>query len=285
MEIIKISNLTKTYKNFKLDNVSFSLKEGTICGFIGENGAGKSTTMKILAGITYFNEGEVKIFDKEIKDLTREERENISFILDELNFPETIKLFQLEKILKNIFKNWQRDTFYKYLTKFGLDKTKKCRELSKGMKVKLNLAIAFSHNAKLFILDEPTNGLDPIARDEILDNLKDITYNGGSVLISSHIVEDLERVCNSIVFIHEGRIILDSDKKELLNKYEIFNLNKEQWDSLNKEYVFKYKQIDEDNYEFIASSGKYDLKNKRNANLSEIMILIVRGKNVWKAYF
>ena len=126
---------------------------------------------------------------------------------------------------------------------------------------------------------EIINNIDNIWNGDVI-NLKDITYNGGSVLISSHIVEDLERVCNSIVFIHEGKIILDSDKKELLNKYEIFNLNKEQWDSLNKEYVFKYKQIDEDNYEFIASSGKYDLKNKRNANLSEIMILIVRGKNV-----
>ncbi len=280
MKVLEISNLNKQYKNFALDNVSFSLEEGKICGFIGENGAGKSTTMKILAGITYYKEGVVHIFNKEINKLTNKEREEISFILDELNFPENIKLFQLEKVLKNIFKGWESDTFYKYLTTFGLDKTKKCRELSKGMKVKLNLSIAFSHKAKLFILDEPTNGLDPIARDEILDILNEIKNNGGSVLISSHIVEDLERICDQIVFIHEGKIILDSSKNELLNMYDYFKVDNVTWENLNKEFVIKYKRFNEDYIEFITLKDKYDLENKRRANLSEIMILIIRGKTL-----
>ena len=280
MKAVEISNLNKHYKNFSLDNVSLSLNEGEICGFIGENGAGKSTTMKILAGITSFKEGVVHIFDKEINKLTNEEREKISFILDELNFPENIKLFQLEKVLKNIFKGWESDTFYKYLTKFGVDKNKKCRELSKGMKVKLNLSIAFSHHAKLFILDEPTNGLDPIARDEILDILHEIKNKGGSVLISSHIVEDLERICDQIVFIHEGKIILNSSKNELLNMYDYFKVDNLTWENLNKESVIKYKRFNDDYIEFITLSDKYDLENKRRANLSEIMILIIRGKKL-----
>lgn len=277
MKVVEILNLNKSYKNFSLDNISFYLNEGEICGFIGENGAGKSTTMKILAGITSFKEGVVHIFDKEINKLSNNEREKISFILDELNFPENIKLFQLENVLKNIFKNWESDTFYKYLNNFGLDKTKRCRELSKGMKVKLNLAIAFSHKAKVFILDEPTNGLDPIARDEILDILHEIKNNGGSVLISSHIVEDLERICDRIVFIHAGKIILNSSKNDLLNMYDYYKVDNSTWENLNKEFVIKYKRFNEDYIEFITLADKYDLENKRRANLSEIMILIIRG--------
>lgn len=280
MRVLELNNVVKKYKTFTLDNVSFSIEEGKICGFIGENGAGKSTTMKILAGITQANEGEIKLFDKPIKDLSSSEREEISFILDELNFPENIKLFQLEKVVKNLFKNWERDTFFKYLEKFGIDKTKKCNQLSKGMKVKLNLAIAFSHKAKLFILDEPTNGLDPIARDEILDILQEIAEEGGSILISSHIVEDLERICNQIVFIHEGKIIINNNKKDLMDMYDYFKISKEEFETLNKEFVIKYKNLGEESVEFITLSDKYDLPNKRRASLSELMILIVRGKSV-----
>ncbi len=280
MRVIDLNKVLKKYKTFTLNEVSFSIEEGQICGFIGENGAGKSTTMKILAGITIPNGGEAKIFGKPIDELTSSERENISFILDELNFPENIKLFQLEKILRNIFKNREKDTFFKYLNNFGLDKSKKCSQLSKGMKVKLNLAIAFSHKAKLFILDEPTNGLDPIARDEILDILQEFAYNGGSVLISSHIVEDLERICNQIVFIHEGEIIINSNKKDLINMYDYFKISRDEFENLDKEHVIKYKNLSEDSVEFIALSDKYDLEGKRKAGLSEIMILIVRGRNV-----
>ncbi len=280
MEVITIKNLNKEYKKFKLDNISFSLSAGTICGFIGENGAGKSTTLKILAGITSFNSGMANIFEKNIDKLSKNDRDNISFILDELNFPDSIKIFQLEKVLHNIFLTWDKDCFFDYLTKFNIDKNKRCKELSKGMKVKLNLAISLSHKAKVFILDEPTNGLDPIARDEILDILSSVALDGGTVLISSHIVEDLERICNQIIFIHQGRIILNEYKKDLLDMYDYFKVDQETWDKIDKSMVIKYKDNVDGVHEFITLKDKLDLENKRRANLSDIMILIVRGKSI-----
>lgn len=278
--VIEIKNINKVYKDFELKNVSLTLKKGSIIGLIGENGAGKSTLLKLIGGVNYFNSGEIKVFDKDIKDLSEEDRENISFILDELNFPPTITIRILSNILSSLFKSWNNETFKSYLKRFDLKEDKKLKELSKGMKVKLNFAVSLSHNASLFILDEPTNGLDPIIRDEILDILLEIKNNGRTILISSHIVEDLEKICDEIIFIHEGKIILDESKNELINKYEIITLKTDEFNKLDKTNVIKYKLESNDLISFLTLKDNYlEIKNRKIANLNEIMIYMIRGKN------
>lgn len=280
MKAIEVKNLTKEYKSFKLDNISFSVEEGKICGFIGENGAGKSTTMKLIADISKPTSGEAYVLGKNIQKFTSLEKEDVAFILDELNFPESYRVYQIEKILKNIFKNWNSELFFSFLEKYNIDKKKKCGELSKGMKVKVNLALSLSHGAKVLILDEPTNGLDPIVRDETLDLFLEHAQNGGTVFISSHIVEDLERICDQIIFIHQGKIILDDSKSEILNLYDMFEVSMNEWNELNKEFVFKYKEEGLNCVRFMAPKGKYDIPGKTDISLNDIMIMIVRGKTL-----
>lgn len=286
MSVIEIKNVTKKYKKFTLNNVSFNIEEGEICGFIGENGAGKSTTLKILAGISSFDEGEVKIKNQFVDKLSKLEREDISFILDELNFPENLKLKNIELILRNIFTNWEKDTYYSLLKEYGLDQDKKCKELSKGMKVKLNIAISLSHKAKVFILDEPTNGLDPVARDEILDKLIQIANNGGTILISSHLVEDLERISSRIIFIHQGNIIINEKKDTLINSYDLYDVKKEVFDTLDKNKVIKYKENIDGTISIITKKDSLtnDIEGKIAFDLTKFMILFIRGNNLWKVY-
>lgn len=278
--VIEIKNVNKNYKTFSLSNISFSLKEGEIIGIIGENGAGKSTLFKLLAGVNFKNSGEIKIFDKDINELKRTDKERISFILDELNFPLNLKIKELYSILSSLFISFDDEKFNYYLNKFDLDKNKKIKELSKGMKVKLNFAVALSHHATLFILDEPTNGLDPIFRDEILDILLDIKINGGSIIISSHIVEDLAKISDHIIFIHEGKILLDNLKTELVDKYEIIVVDESKFNNLDKFKIIRYKNDFDNKISFITLKDNFkELDSRKIASLSDLMVYFVRGKN------
>lgn len=279
--VIEIKNVNKNYKTFSLSNISFSLKEGEIIGIIGENGAGKSTLFKLLAGVNFKNSGEIKIFDKDINELKRLDKERISFILDELNFPLNLKIKELHSILSSLFISFDDEKFNYYLNKFDLDKNKKIKELSKGMKVKLNFVVALSHHATLFILDEPTNGLDPIFRDEILDILLDIKINGGSIIISSHIVEDLAKISDHIIFIHEGKILLDNLKTELVDKYEIIVVDESKFNNLDKFKIIRYKNDFDNKISFITLKDNFkELDSRKIASLSDLMVYFVRGKTL-----
>lgn len=218
--ILKLNHLTKVYKKFKLNDLSFSIEKGTINGFIGENGAGKTTTMKMIAGIVIPTSGEILFNGKNIKDLSALERQKISITFDEPVFPEKIRIRSLETILKGLLQEWNRHQFYSYLNAFDVDKNKMIRDLSKGMKTKLNLAIALSHKAELLILDEPTNGLDPVSRDEVLGILVNFVKEGGSVLISSHILSDLNKIASKFIFLHNGNLLSEVTKEEIKAKYD-----------------------------------------------------------------
>ena len=231
MNAIEIKNLSKHYQGFSLENLNLTLPSGCIMGLVGENGAGKSTTIRMILGMTKPDSGEITIFGRE---LTRELKEQIGVVLDEPGYPGCMTAAQIGNMLCGIFRGWEQDAFEGYLTKLNIPANKPFKDFSKGMKMKLCLAAAMSHGAKLLILDEATSGLDPVVRDELLDIFNDFTRDEGhSVLISSHIVSDLEKICDYIAFLHRGKLMLCREKDELLNEYAFVQGSREEIDPLH----------------------------------------------------
>ncbi|MBQ7098974.1 MAG: ABC transporter ATP-binding protein [Oscillospiraceae bacterium] len=231
MNAIEIKNLSKHYKGFSLENLSLTLPSGCIMGLVGENGAGKSTTIRLLLGMTRPDSGEISVFGQK---LSREMKEQIGVVLDEPGYPGCMNAAQIGKMLSGIFKGWEQTTYDHYLAKLRIPDNKPFKDFSKGMKMKLCLAAALSHGAKLLILDEATSGLDPVVRDELLDVFNDFTRDeGNSVLISSHIVSDLEKICDYIAFLHRGKLMLCREKDELLSEYAFVQGSREEIDRLD----------------------------------------------------
>ena len=227
---IVVKNICKKYEDFSLDHVSFRVPEGSIVGFIGENGAGKSTTIRAILDLIRLDGGSV-----EVLGMSREERqdpawrEQIGVVFDVGHIPDLLTAGEMDKVMSGIYRQWDSQTYFRYLKQFKLAKDKKYKDFSRGMKMKLSLAVAMSHGAKLLVLDEPTGGLDPIVRDEILDIfLEFIQEEDHSILISSHIISDLEKVADYIVFIHEGKVCLEEEKDHLLEQYGIVRTTPEQ---------------------------------------------------------
>ena len=221
MKTLEVKNVCKQYPKFKLEDVSFSIEEGSICGFIGRNGAGKTTTLKGMMNLLHFDSGEVYVFGHNFFDDELENRQNISFSLSEINYFPDMKIGKLTRVTARFYKNWNQELYEKICKKFGLDQDKKVKALSSGMKVKYNLAIALSHDAKLLILDEPTSGLDPVSRDEILDIFKSLVKTGKrSILFSTHITSDLEKCADHIVYIKKGKIISSKTKEKFTADYK-----------------------------------------------------------------
>ena len=226
--VLEISNVTKDYKKFKIDNISFNLPKGYIMGFIGANGAGKTTTIKLILNMIKRESGEIKVFD--LDNIREEEniKEQIDVVFDECYYLEDWNLNDVEKAVSMFYKNWNSSIYEKYLKEFNLARDKKVKDLSRGMRMKLMIAVAFSHEAKLLILDEPTSGLDPVARDEFLDILRDyIEDEEKSVIFSSHITSDIEKIADYITYINNGKIIFTGEKDEFLEKYCIIKGGKE----------------------------------------------------------
>ncbi|MBQ8764007.1 MAG: ABC transporter ATP-binding protein [Clostridia bacterium] len=243
MNAIEIKNLCKSYGSFRLENVDLTLPCGCIMGLIGENGAGKSTTINLLLDIIKKDSGEIRVFDKEMTADAKEIKNDIGVVLDEPCFPEQLKGLQINKIMKKTYKNWNEETFFSLLKRFDIDEKKKFKSLSKGMKMKMSIAVALSHDAKLLILDEPTSGLDPVIRDEIVDIFYEFTRNPtNSILISSHIVSDLEKLCDYIAFIHKGKVILCDEKDRLLEKYCVIHCTAEELSQFSDDAVMHKKE-------------------------------------------
>lgn len=239
MNAIEVKNLTKKYKGFALENLNLALPQGCIMGLIGENGAGKSTTIKSLLGIIHADSGSIEILGKEP---SADIKQDIGVVLDEVGLPQDFNIKEIQAVMKNTFANWQDDVFANYISKFKLPEKKAFKSFSKGMKMKLGIAIALSHDAKLLILDEPTSGLDPVVRDEIVDIFNDFTRDENhSILISSHIVSDLEKICDYIAFLHNGRLMLCEEKDRLLEQYGFINTTQEQINELDKSAVIGKK--------------------------------------------
>ena len=230
MNAIEIRSLTKHYVGFSLENLNLTLPSGCIMGLVGENGAGKSTTIRMLLGMARPDGGEITVFGQKMDAGLRE---RIGVVLDEPGYPGCMTAAQIGKMLSGLYRGWEKETFEGYLTSLRIPADKPFKDFSKGMKMKLCLAAALSHGAKLLILDEATSGLDPVVRDELLDIFNDFTRDeGNSVLISSHIVSDLEKICDYIAFLHRGKLMLCREKDELLNEFTFVQGSKEEIDAL-----------------------------------------------------
>ena len=283
-ELIKVENIVKRYKTFTLDKISFNLEGGHIYGFVGENGSGKSTTMKAIADLIKVDEGNIYINGKLNKELTSEERESIGFTLDEICLPANLKIQLINRILKNAFEKWDENKFFKYLKEFNIDENKRIHELSKGMKAKFNIIISLCHKANILILDEPMNGLDPIARDEFCTLLSDFINEeeNNTILISSHIISDLEKICTDFIFIHEGKIILNEKKKILENEFLKLSIS-EEFDSFDKFKIIRFKKIGK-NYDVLLQNNEENAKltGVEKASAEDILIFLIKGKTLWK---
>ena len=249
MNTLEVKNISKTYPSFKLDDVSFEIKEGSICGFIGRNGAGKTTTLKGIMGLIHLDSGEVNTFGRNLYENEAENRQEIAFSMAEISYFPDAKIGNLTKVTSKFYKNWNQDTYEKLCKRFFLDQNKKIKELSSGMKVKYSLAVALSHNAKLLILDEPTSGIDPVSRDEILDIFKLIVKDGKrSILFSTHITSDLDKCADHIVYIKKGKIISSKEKSDFIDDYMYISGPMSEFASV-KDLVVSHK---EDKGEFTA---------------------------------
>ncbi|MCI6276537.1 MAG: ABC transporter ATP-binding protein [Clostridium sp.] len=217
---IEIKNVTKKFKEFTLNDVSFELPKGYIMGFIGPNGAGKTTTIKLILNMLKRDSGTIKVLGLDNIDDESKVKEEVAVVFDQPYYIDDWNLNDVEKAVGMFYKKWDGKIFDSYLKRFGLSRSKKVKDLSRGMKMKLMIAVAFSHNAKVLILDEPTGGLDPVARDEFIDLLGEYIQDGKrSVIFSTHITSDLEKIADYITFIRKGQIIYTGTKDELLEKY------------------------------------------------------------------
>lgn len=228
MSVVEIRNLNKVYPSFKLEDVSFDINEGEITGFIGRNGAGKTTTIKSMLNLIHPTSGDIKYFNKSFKDNEADIKKLIGYSTGSITWYPRKRIKDIVEIVKRFYDTWDDSAYHKYLEMFNLDENKKAFELSEGMKVKCNLLIALSHNAKVLILDEPTSGLDPFSRDELLSIFKELKKEKVAIFFSTHIVSDIEKCADNIVYISKGKIVSSLPKTEFINKYSKDNENLEE---------------------------------------------------------
>ena len=235
---VEVQGLTKRYPGFTLDHVSFAVPSGSIVGFIGENGAGKSTTMKAVLNLIQRDEGSVRLLGREDGAEYPEIKEQIGVVFDESYFPDNLKIRDVDRIMRSIFRSWESGKFLDYCRRFGLPEKKIVKTFSRGMKMKLSIAAALSHQTKLLIMDEATSGLDPVVRNEILDLFQEfVQEEDHTVFLSSHITSDIERIADYILLIHKGRILLFEDKDMLLYEYGVARCSREQAQNLDKALI------------------------------------------------
>ena len=243
MNALEIRGLTKTYPSFQLDHLDLTLPSGCIMGLVGENGAGKSTTIKLILEMIRKESGTIRILGREDGKDIRLTKDELGVVLDDVGIPDWLNTAQVGKIMALTFRNWDRNTYEDLLKKLALPEKKPFKSFSRGMKMKLGIAIALSHHAKLLILDEATSGLDPVVRDEVVEMLYEFTREEDhSVLISSHIVSDLEKLCDYIAFLHQGRLLVCEEKDVLLERYGIFHGSREELAELGPKAVLHKKE-------------------------------------------
>jgi len=237
--LLEIENISKSFGDkVVLRNVTFHVPAGAIVGFIGDNGAGKSTTFKAVLGLISKDSGTVKIFGEENINQHAKLKEKIGVVFDAMNLPAHLTIKQLNNVFKNLYEAWDQENFDRLVHAFSLPVDKKVNKFSRGMSMKLSVAVALSHQAKLLFLDEATGGLDPSSREALLDELQDFVRNGnGGILLSSHIMSDVEKIASHLVVIKDGEILLNEEKDQVFENYAIVDMVEEQLTSINKEII------------------------------------------------
>jgi len=273
---LKLENVTKEYKDFKLDNISVNVPRGVIMGFIGENGAGKSTTIKLILDLIRRDAGIITVLGTDVCEL-KSIKEKIGVVMDESCFPENLNVEEINKIMKRIYSTWNEERFFEYMKKFSIVERKPVKEYSRGMKMKLSIAVALSHDSEILIMDEATSGLDPIVREEILDIFLDfIQDETHSIFMSSHIISDLEKICDYITFIHKGRIIFSEAKDVLIDNYGILKCSEEELKEVSPEAI---KGIRKNKFGIEALVLKDEISVRHvvdRANIEDIMLFYVK---------
>lgn len=241
--VIEVEGLCKRYDGFAIENLDLSIPQGGIMGFIGANGAGKTTTIYSILNIIPVDAGRIRIFGKDYKKDEQEIKQDIGVVFDEMGYHEIMTPLQINRMMKSIYHNWSETEFAKYLDRFGLPYKKQCGTFSRGMRMKLQIAVALSHEAKLLIMDEPTSGLDPVVRNEMLDIFQEfVEEEDHTILLSSHIIEDLERIADEIAFIDKGRILLADNKDVILEQHAILKGKKQDISKIRSEDMVGVKR-------------------------------------------
>lgn len=283
--ILDVQNLNKSFKDFTLDDVSFTLKKGYIMGFIGPNGSGKTTTIKLIMNLMKKESGKITFFDGLTHDKNEKEiKQRIGFVYDENHFYDDLTVTEMKNIISGFYTSWDNTVFLNYLHTFGLPPRKKIKDLSKGMKMKFSIAVALSHNADLIIMDEPTSGLDPIFRNEMLEILSEhIQDENKSVLFSTHITTDLEKIADYITFIHNGKIVFSNEKDLVIESYAIVKGDRK---FLDRDVRTQFIGIRENRFGFEGLMK--DIKRARDLfdnnaiiekpSIDQIMLYTVRGE-------
>ena len=280
--MIKIEHLKKHYDNFSLD-CSLEVMPGRVTGLIGQNGAGKSTTFKAILGLISIDGGSITLLGKDIKDFSAKDKEDLGVVLSDSGFSGYLKISDLISILHNMYSRFDKALFIEQAQRFKLPMDKQIKDFSTGMKAKLKVLVAISHGAKLLILDEPSAGLDVIARDELYEMLREFLEKDEerSILISSHISSDLESLCDDLYMIHDGRIILHEDTDVLLSDYALLKVDIEQFDTLDKQYILRYKK-ETYGYSCLTDQKQYYVENYpkiaiENSSIDGIITMMIRG--------
>lgn len=283
--ILELKQVAKTFprSGFKLNEVSFYVPYGSIVGFVGENGAGKSTTIDCILNTVKKDSGDIRVFGRKMQDADTDMREKIGVVYDGNNFPAYLTAEQLSRIMQGLYRSWDESLFQKYLSDLGLPARQKMKSYSRGMTMKLAIAAALAHHPQLLILDEATGGLDPVMRDEVLDILLDfVQEEDHSVLISSHITSDLEKIADHIIFIHEGQIIMTASKNDLAYRYAVMRCRENQFRKLNPADILAYRKRDFQIDVLVADGAlmrhRYPDVVVDHVSVDEIMLLLIKGE-------
>ena len=280
---IELIDVVKKYKGFSLDHVSFQVPKGNIVGFVGENGAGKTTCIKAIMNLIRLDNGQVRVFGFDHNKNEKEIKEQIGIVYDESCFHETLQVDDIGVIMSKIYKNWDKELFHTYIEKFELPHKKLIHDFSRGMKMKLSIAVALSHHAKLLILDEATSGLDPIVRDEILDIFMEfIQDEEHTILVSSHIISDLEKIADYIIFIHQGKIIFNKSKDDLIYQFGVARMSEAEYEDFPKENQqgFRKSRFGVE----VLIDNRPELENRKHdyvidsTTIEEIILFMVKGE-------
>ena len=282
-QCLELKNVCKSFRDFTLNNISFTLPQGYIMGLVGPNGAGKTTTIQLILNMLETDTGEILVFGKDNVASEKDIKQDIGIVFDSIFYVDSWTVKDTEKAVSIFYNDWRHDIFNDMVKRFDLPQNKKVGELSRGMQMKLMLACAFSHNAKLLILDEPTAGLDVIARDELLEMLREFLEKDEerSILISSHISSDLESLCDDLYMIHDGKIIPHEDTDVLLSDYALLKVDAEQYSKLDKQFILRSKK-ETYGYSCLTNQKQYYMENYpkiaiEKGTIDEVITMMIRG--------
>lgn len=281
MERLTVHNFSKKYASFTAENISFAVKPGSIVGLIGENGAGKSTVIKSILGLVQPGGGDILFDGRPINSLTTAQRQQIAFVMDNAALPAELTVLTLEKALRKIYLTWNRDKFFGLVKQWELPKDRQIKKFSKGMKMKLAIICALCHGSRLLVLDEPTGGLDPVVRNEILDLMYDYSGDGDrAILLSSHITADLEKICDYIVYLHKGKVAVAGEKDLLLEQFAVYGMDYKYISELDKYAVVRVIKRDY-GADILAHKAKMPKGfSYRPASLDDFMLFFSKGEEL-----